>query len=67
LCEDIKDSGSDVVMIISLSADNLPENSFDFKDFSRLNKIKLFLTEDINNKETEQFIKTLNPDFLVVA
>ena len=67
LCEAIKDNGSDVVMIISLIADKLPENSFDFKDFCRFNKIKLFLTQDINNKETEQVIKSLNPDFLVVA
>ena len=67
LCEGIINSGSEVVMVVSLDDFDMPENSYNFRDFCRDNNISLHLTDDINKKNTEQVIRSKNPDFLVSA
>ena len=54
LCEGIINSGSEVVMVVSLNDFDMPENSYNFKDFCSDNNISLHLTDDVNKKNTEQ-------------
>ena len=67
LCEGIINSGSEVVMVVSLNDFDMPENSYNFKDFCSDNNISLHLTDDVNKKNTEQEIRSKYPDFLVSA
>jgi methionyl-tRNA formyltransferase len=67
LCEGIYDFGSEVLIIITLDKEHLPENSYDFKKFCKLKKIKLVVASDINTKEIEFIIKSAKPDFIISA
>ena len=65
MAEIIQDSNHEVVCLVSLDKENLPNNSSDIKRFSKEKNINYFETENLNSKVSIKFLKDLNADFFI--
>lgn len=59
-----KEAGFEILGVVSLKKNLLPDNSVDLKKFTSRNKYNYFETADINSKSSLQYINNLQPDLI---
>jgi methionyl-tRNA formyltransferase len=56
--------GSEIVAVMSMPTNQLPDNSIDMYDFAKSLGVDYYESEDINNEETLNIIKNIGPDII---
>ena len=63
----ILDSGGDVVAIVSMPKDSLPNNSADISSYAKSKDIKYIETDDINSEKSIEILSYFRADFIFVS
>ena len=65
-CTDsIREAGADVVAMITLPPEDLPDNAADIASYAQENNLRCKFIRDINGQESIEYLNHINPDYIL--